>query len=175
MFSHVCDLLPGPYQESKAVNRKFSCSPARVICFTSKLWMRPEPVNRVRLLSFPPRVKHTHTLSLCSSVHLLYDTNTNMLQLLFSGFPLIPGTRFHLLKASAHPALELSADHTTVHFSQEAADNTAAPQWVYVSSYHTLGPLLKGTWNEKPNKCTTLRQQYISSPDSSTKKSKKQA
>ncbi|KAF3850909.1 hypothetical protein F7725_012681 [Dissostichus mawsoni] len=30
------------------------------------------------------------------------------------------GTRFHLLKASAHPALELSVDQTTVHYSQDA-------------------------------------------------------
>ncbi|KAM6931392.1 cardiomyopathy-associated protein 5 [Xenentodon cancila] len=30
------------------------------------------------------------------------------------------GTRFHLLKASAHPALELSDDQTTLHYSQDA-------------------------------------------------------
>ncbi|XP_051806956.1 cardiomyopathy-associated protein 5 [Acanthochromis polyacanthus] len=30
------------------------------------------------------------------------------------------GTRFHLLKASAHPALELSENRTTVHYTQEA-------------------------------------------------------
>ncbi|TKS78811.1 Cardiomyopathy-associated protein 5 [Collichthys lucidus] len=34
------------------------------------------------------------------------------------------GTRFHLLKASAHPALELSADQTTLHYSQDAPENT---------------------------------------------------
>ncbi|KAK5910126.1 hypothetical protein CesoFtcFv8_003992 [Champsocephalus esox] len=34
------------------------------------------------------------------------------------------GTRFHLLKASAHPALELSVDQTTVHYSQDAHENT---------------------------------------------------
>ncbi|XP_044052677.1 cardiomyopathy-associated protein 5 isoform X2 [Siniperca chuatsi] len=34
------------------------------------------------------------------------------------------GTRFHLLKASAHPALELSVDHTTLHYSQETHENT---------------------------------------------------
>ncbi|XP_034728379.1 cardiomyopathy-associated protein 5 [Etheostoma cragini] len=34
------------------------------------------------------------------------------------------GTRFHLLKASAHPALELSVDQTTLRFSQDAHENT---------------------------------------------------
>ncbi|XP_070759932.1 cardiomyopathy-associated protein 5 [Enoplosus armatus] len=34
------------------------------------------------------------------------------------------GTRFHLLKASAHPALELSVDQTTLHYSQDAHENT---------------------------------------------------
>ncbi|KAM9360652.1 cardiomyopathy-associated protein 5 [Symphorus nematophorus] len=34
------------------------------------------------------------------------------------------GTRFHLLKASAHPALELSVDQTTVHYCQDAPENT---------------------------------------------------
>nr|XP_033475881.1 cardiomyopathy-associated protein 5 isoform X2 [Epinephelus lanceolatus] len=34
------------------------------------------------------------------------------------------GTRFHLLKASAHPALELSVDRTTVHYSQDTHENT---------------------------------------------------
>ncbi|XP_037632840.1 cardiomyopathy-associated protein 5 isoform X1 [Sebastes umbrosus] len=34
------------------------------------------------------------------------------------------GTRFHLLKASAHPALELSLDQTTLHYSQEEHENT---------------------------------------------------
>ncbi|TDH12689.1 hypothetical protein EPR50_G00049850 [Perca flavescens] len=34
------------------------------------------------------------------------------------------GTRFHLLKASAHPALELSVDQTTLHYSQDAHKNT---------------------------------------------------
>ncbi|KAF7660156.1 hypothetical protein LDENG_00286910 [Lucifuga dentata] len=33
------------------------------------------------------------------------------------------GTRFHLLEASAHPSLELSADQTTVHYSQDTHDN----------------------------------------------------
>ncbi|XP_060927133.1 cardiomyopathy-associated protein 5 [Limanda limanda] len=33
------------------------------------------------------------------------------------------GTRFHLLKASAHPALELSEDQTALHFSQDAREN----------------------------------------------------
>ncbi|KAM7391756.1 hypothetical protein PAMP_022417 [Pampus punctatissimus] len=33
------------------------------------------------------------------------------------------GTRFHLLKASAHPALELSADQTTLHYSQYAHEH----------------------------------------------------
>ncbi|XP_023145652.2 cardiomyopathy-associated protein 5 [Amphiprion ocellaris] len=34
------------------------------------------------------------------------------------------GTRFHLLKASAHPALELSENRTTVHYTQEAHKTT---------------------------------------------------
>ncbi|KAG7243988.1 hypothetical protein INR49_006149, partial [Caranx melampygus] len=34
------------------------------------------------------------------------------------------GTRFHLLKASAHPALELSEDRTTLHYSQDIYENT---------------------------------------------------
>ncbi|XP_078106699.1 cardiomyopathy-associated protein 5 [Sander vitreus] len=34
------------------------------------------------------------------------------------------GTRFHLLKASAHPALELSVDQTTLHYSQDVHENT---------------------------------------------------
>ncbi|XP_038550919.1 cardiomyopathy-associated protein 5, partial [Micropterus salmoides] len=34
------------------------------------------------------------------------------------------GTRFHLLKASAHPALELSVDQTTLHYSQDTHENT---------------------------------------------------
>ncbi|XP_037536034.1 cardiomyopathy-associated protein 5 [Nematolebias whitei] len=34
------------------------------------------------------------------------------------------GTRFHLLKASAHPALKLSDDQTTLHFSQDAHKTT---------------------------------------------------
>ncbi|XP_019110402.2 cardiomyopathy-associated protein 5 [Larimichthys crocea] len=34
------------------------------------------------------------------------------------------GTRFHLLKASAHPALELSVDQTTLHYSRDALENT---------------------------------------------------
>ncbi|XP_029915141.1 cardiomyopathy-associated protein 5 [Myripristis murdjan] len=34
------------------------------------------------------------------------------------------GTRFHLLKSSAHPCLELSEDQTTVHYSQDTHDNT---------------------------------------------------
>ncbi|XP_076586665.1 cardiomyopathy-associated protein 5 [Chaetodon auriga] len=34
------------------------------------------------------------------------------------------GTRFHLLKASAHPALELSVDQTTLHYCQDAPENT---------------------------------------------------
>ncbi|XP_042343921.1 cardiomyopathy-associated protein 5 [Plectropomus leopardus] len=34
------------------------------------------------------------------------------------------GTRFHLQKASAHPALELSVDRTTLHYSQDAHENT---------------------------------------------------
>lgn len=50
------DTLTGPSQVSKAVSRRFSCSQMRTICFTSRLWMRPDPVNRVRLLSFPPKV-----------------------------------------------------------------------------------------------------------------------
>ncbi|XP_062240693.1 cardiomyopathy-associated protein 5 [Platichthys flesus] len=33
------------------------------------------------------------------------------------------GTRFHLLKASAHPALELSEDQTALHFSQDTSEN----------------------------------------------------
>ncbi|XP_029295136.1 LOW QUALITY PROTEIN: cardiomyopathy-associated protein 5 [Cottoperca gobio] len=36
------------------------------------------------------------------------------------------GTRFHLLKASAHPALELSGDQSTLHYSQDAHENTAS-------------------------------------------------
>ncbi|KAM7416434.1 hypothetical protein PAMA_018476 [Pampus argenteus] len=35
------------------------------------------------------------------------------------------GTRFHLLKASAHPALELSADQTTLHYSQYAHEHVS--------------------------------------------------
>uniref|UniRef100_A0A3B4UTF3 Cardiomyopathy associated 5 n=1 Tax=Seriola dumerili TaxID=41447 RepID=A0A3B4UTF3_SERDU len=34
------------------------------------------------------------------------------------------GTRFHLLSASAHPALELSVDRTTLHYSQDTYENT---------------------------------------------------
>ncbi|XP_029999852.1 cardiomyopathy-associated protein 5 isoform X2 [Sphaeramia orbicularis] len=34
------------------------------------------------------------------------------------------GTRFHLLKASAHPALELSVDQTTLHYHQDTYENT---------------------------------------------------
>uniref|UniRef100_UPI0037E962AD cardiomyopathy-associated protein 5 n=1 Tax=Semicossyphus pulcher TaxID=241346 RepID=UPI0037E962AD len=34
------------------------------------------------------------------------------------------GTRFHLLKASAHPALELSVDETTVHYSEDSPEDT---------------------------------------------------
>ncbi|XP_070819954.1 cardiomyopathy-associated protein 5 [Chaetodon trifascialis] len=34
------------------------------------------------------------------------------------------GTRFRLLKASAHPALELSVDQTTLHYCQDAPENT---------------------------------------------------
>ncbi|XP_040898037.1 cardiomyopathy-associated protein 5 [Toxotes jaculatrix] len=34
------------------------------------------------------------------------------------------GTRFHLLKASAHPSLELSMDQTTVHYSLDTHENT---------------------------------------------------
>nr|XP_020450272.1 cardiomyopathy-associated protein 5-like isoform X1 [Monopterus albus] len=34
------------------------------------------------------------------------------------------GTRFHLLNTSAHPALELSVDQTTLHYSQDTHDNT---------------------------------------------------
>ncbi|XP_042276142.1 cardiomyopathy-associated protein 5 [Thunnus maccoyii] len=33
------------------------------------------------------------------------------------------GTRFHLLKDSAHPALELSADETTLHYSQDTYEH----------------------------------------------------
>ncbi|KAK2837352.1 hypothetical protein Q5P01_014564 [Channa striata] len=33
------------------------------------------------------------------------------------------GTRFHLLKDTAHPALELSVDETTVHYSQDTYEN----------------------------------------------------
>lgn len=33
------------------------------------------------------------------------------------------GTRFHLLKATAHPALELSVDQTTLHYSQDTYEN----------------------------------------------------
>ncbi|KAE8292269.1 Cardiomyopathy-associated protein 5 [Larimichthys crocea] len=36
------------------------------------------------------------------------------------------GTRFHLLKASAHPALELSVDQTTLHYSRDALENTSS-------------------------------------------------
>ncbi|KAG7489496.1 cardiomyopathy-associated protein 5-like [Solea senegalensis] len=38
------------------------------------------------------------------------------------------GTRFHLLKASAHPALELSMDHTTLHFHQDTHENTSVTE-----------------------------------------------
>ncbi|XP_039660246.1 cardiomyopathy-associated protein 5 isoform X2 [Perca fluviatilis] len=38
------------------------------------------------------------------------------------------GTRFHLLKASAHPALELSVDQTTLHYSQDAHENTLSTE-----------------------------------------------
>ncbi|XP_071338873.1 cardiomyopathy-associated protein 5 [Trachinotus anak] len=34
------------------------------------------------------------------------------------------GTRFHLLRASAHPALELSVDQTTLHYPQDTYENT---------------------------------------------------
>ncbi|GLD74924.1 cardiomyopathy-associated protein 5-like protein [Lates japonicus] len=34
------------------------------------------------------------------------------------------GTRFHLLKASAHSALELSVDQTTLHYPQDTYENT---------------------------------------------------
>ncbi|XP_059192678.1 cardiomyopathy-associated protein 5 [Centropristis striata] len=37
------------------------------------------------------------------------------------------GTRFRLLKASAHPALDLSVDQTTLHYSQDAHENTESP------------------------------------------------
>lgn len=50
------DKLIDPSQVSQAVSRRFSCSPMKTICFTSKLWMRLEPANRVRLHSFPPKV-----------------------------------------------------------------------------------------------------------------------
>ncbi|XP_047449010.1 cardiomyopathy-associated protein 5 [Mugil cephalus] len=36
------------------------------------------------------------------------------------------GTRFHLLKGSAHPALELSEDQTTLHYSQHAYNTSSA-------------------------------------------------
>ena len=39
------------------------------------------------------------------------------------GLFLFSGTRFHLLKDSAHPALELSVDQTTVHYSHNAPEN----------------------------------------------------
>ncbi|KAM3611212.1 uncharacterized protein V6R79_014971 [Siganus canaliculatus] len=35
------------------------------------------------------------------------------------------GTRFHLLKASAHPALELSGDQSSLHYSHDRPGNTA--------------------------------------------------
>uniref|UniRef100_UPI003AAFAFCC cardiomyopathy-associated protein 5 n=1 Tax=Centroberyx gerrardi TaxID=166262 RepID=UPI003AAFAFCC len=34
------------------------------------------------------------------------------------------GSRFHLLKASAHPSLELSEDQTTLHYAQDTHDDT---------------------------------------------------
>ncbi|XP_068167354.1 cardiomyopathy-associated protein 5 isoform X2 [Antennarius striatus] len=36
------------------------------------------------------------------------------------------GTKFHLLKASAHPPLELSVDQTTLHYSHDASENSSS-------------------------------------------------
>lgn len=137
----VWDILIGPSQVSKAVSRRFSCSPMKTICFTSKLWMRLEPATRVRLHSFPPKVTK---LTLKTPFVLLFVCNITQIHIhvVFSGLLLFSGTKFHLLKASAHPALELSVDRTTLHYSHDAPENTLSTdrQWASVSSYYTPNP-----------------------------------
>lgn len=56
---------------------------------------------------------------MCEAIH-------KYIYILFPGLLLFSGTRFHLLKASAHPALELSVDQTTLHYSRDALENTSS-------------------------------------------------
>lgn len=51
------------------------------------------------------------------------------------------GTRFHLLKATAHPALELSVDQTTLHYSQDIHENLSATEKACPSILGELLPM----------------------------------
>lgn len=133
LYVCVCDLIIGQSQESDAANKGFSCSPMRTTCSTSKLWMRPERANRARLLSFPQKVKKKKTPKLSLWLFLCYCY-------LFSYLLLFSGTRFQLLKASAHPALELSVDETTLHYSQDTHLNTVFTDREWVSSHPVRKP-----------------------------------
>lgn len=78
MIKNLCvgDVLLDPSQVSKAAGRRFSCSPMKTISFTSKLWMRLEPVNRARLHSFPPEVTR---LTLNTPFDLLFVCNSTQI------------------------------------------------------------------------------------------------
>ncbi|KAK7933572.1 hypothetical protein WMY93_004468 [Mugilogobius chulae] len=75
------------------------------------------------------------------------------------------GTKFHLLKATAHPALELSVDQTTLHYSQDTHDNTSDKSYPSI-----LGELLpvRGHyyWENDVSRCTNYRMgvAYSSAP-----------
>lgn len=56
-----------------------------------------------------------------------------MILFFFVCFVFMSGTKFHLLRASAHPALEVSEDQTALHYSHSSAGNT---QWAPVCLWH---------------------------------------
>ncbi|CAL9708279.1 unnamed protein product [Knipowitschia caucasica] len=66
------------------------------------------------------------------------------------------GMKFHLLKETAHPALELSVDETTLHYSQETYDNMPDKTCPFI-----LGELLpmRGNfyWEYDVSRCTDYR------------------
>lgn len=72
--------------------------------------------SEAALISTKGYKKHTSTNCLCARLHKYKHS-----------YCLFSGTRFHLLKASAHPALELSADQTTLYYSQDAYKQAAEP------------------------------------------------
>ncbi|XP_029018542.1 cardiomyopathy-associated protein 5 [Betta splendens] len=68
------------------------------------------------------------------------------------------GTRFRLLRATAHPALELSTDETTVHYSQDAAQNAALADGQCPSVLGELFPA-RGSyyWEATVSECAAYR------------------